>query len=137
MAKKPKPRIVQSRQPEKKPRPVVARQDSNEPSGWFKFALVAVAITALCYLPSLSNELVNWDDDPNITENPNLQRINEDGLFHAIPNIFDIEKGSVIGNYNPLPIFTFAIEKMIAGDFNTTLIHFTNLLLHLLTVFLP
>lgn len=135
MAKKPKPRIVQSRQPEKKPRPVVVRQDSNEPSGWFKFALVAVAITALCYLPSLSNELVNWDDDPNITENPNLQRINEDGLFHAIPNIFDIEKGAVIGNYNPLPIFTFAIEKMIAGDFNTTLIHFTNLLLHLLTVF--
>jgi len=139
MAKKPKPGKVQQRpQPrpqEKKTAPAVAGQADREPSGWLSFALVAMAITALCYIPSLSNKLVNWDDDPNITENPNLARIREDGLMKAVPHIFDIDKGSVIGNYNPLPILTFAIEKAVAGDFNTTLIHFTNLLLHLLTVF--
>lgn len=139
MAKKPKPGKVQQRpQPrpqEKKARPATGSQADREPSGWLTFALVAMAITALCYIPSLSNKLVNWDDDPNITENPNLARIREDGLMKAVPHIFDIDKGSVIGNYNPLPILTFAIEKAVAGDFNTTLIHFTNLLLHLLTVF--
>ncbi len=139
MAKRPKPGKVQQRPQvrpqERKARPSAASQEDRAPSGWLTYALVAMAITALCYIPSLSNKLVNWDDDPNITENRNLQRINEDGLMHAIPNIFDLEKGSVIGNYNPLPILTFAIEKAIAGDFNTTLIHFTNLLLHLLTVF--
>ncbi len=90
-----------------------------------------MAITAACYLPSLSNDLVNWDDDPNITENPNLQRIDRQSLI----NIFDIDKGNVIGNYNPLPIFTFYLEKWAVGEFNPTLIHFNNLLLHILTVF--
>lgn len=143
MAKKPLPGKAQQRpQPRPQPKPQaktkVATGESREPAGWLTFALVALAITALCYLPSLSNDLVNWDDDPNITENPNLARINEDGLAKAIPDIFSIEKGAVIGNYNPLPILTFAIEKSLAGGFgekHTRLIHITNLLLHLLTVF--
>ncbi len=101
-----------------------------EPAGWLRWALIAMAITGACYLPTLSNELVNWDDDPNITENPNLVRIDGESLR----NIFSIEKGEVIGNYNPLPIFTFYLEKWVAGDINTTLIHFNNLILHLLTV---
>ena len=62
--------------------------DSGRSNGWFTFVAVVLAITAACYFPSLSNALVNWDDDPNITENPNLQRINEDGLAKAIPAIF-------------------------------------------------
>jgi len=144
MAKKPLPGKAQQRpQPRPQPKPQAkakpaATGESREPAGWLTFALVALAITALCYLPSLSNGLVNWDDDPNITENPNLARINEDGLAKAIPDIFSIEKGAVIGNYNPLPILTFAIEKSLAGGFgekHTRLIHITNLLLHLLTVF--
>ena len=102
-----------------------------EPLGWLKWTLIAVALTGACYLPSLDNKLVNWDDDANLIENPNLQHIDAASLR----NIFDIDKGNVIGNYNPLPIFTFALEKLAAGEFNTTLIHIDNLLLHLLTVF--
>ncbi|MEQ1744730.1 MAG: tetratricopeptide repeat protein [Saprospiraceae bacterium] len=101
-----------------------------EPAGWLRWALVAMAISGACYLPTLSHKLVNWDDDPNITENPNLVHI--DG--QSLRNIFDIEKGEVIGNYNPLPIFTFYLEKWAAGEINTTLIHFNNLVLHLLTI---
>ena len=109
-------------------------------SGWLTFALVALAITAACYLPSLSNALVNWDDDPNITENPNLEMVGKGQPWGAtISNIFDVNKGAVIGNYNPLPILSFAIEKSISGgEFDegyTKLIHIDNLLLHLLTVF--
>lgn len=142
MAKKPKPgkgpQRPQPRPQEQKARPASSTTEKTAASGWINFALAVLAITAICYMPSISNSLVNWDDDPNITENPNLQRINEDGLFRAIPDIFDIDKGAVIGNYNPLPILTFAIEKKLAGGFgdkHTKLIHITNLLLHLLTVF--
>lgn len=91
----------------------------------------AIVITALVYIPSLSSQLVNWDDPNNIYENPNLEVINGE----SIKNIFDLKKGNIIGNYNPLPILTFAIEKKLAGDFNPKLIHTTNLVLHLATVF--
>ena len=113
------------------PKPAAATGNGWEAAGWLRWALIAMAISAACYLPTLGNGLVNWDDDPNITENPNLQRV--DG--QSLKNIFDLEKGNVIGNYNPLPILTFAMEKELAGGFNTTLIHFDNLLLHILTVF--
>jgi tetratricopeptide (TPR) repeat protein len=116
---------------------VVSLGNHLEPVGWRSYAIAVLIITALCYLPSLQNALVNWDDDPNITENPNLERIGNGASWgETIVNIFDIKKGAVIGNYNPLPILTFGIEKAIAGDFNTTLIHFTNMVLHLLTVLL-
>lgn len=109
-------------------------------SGWLPFAIVALLITAACYFPSLSNALVNWDDDPNITENPNLEMVgNGQPWSTTIANVFDIDKGAVIGNYNPLPILTFAVEKSISGgqfdEGYTRLIHTDNLLLHLLTVF--
>jgi tetratricopeptide (TPR) repeat protein len=102
--------------------------------------LIVLAVTAACYLPSLSNALVNWDDDPNITENPNLEMVGRGQSWGTtISNIFDIEKGAVIGNYNPLPILTFAIEKALTGgEFDadyTRMIHTNNLILHLLTVF--
>ncbi len=138
MAKKPLP--TRPHKPQPKPqqaKPVKTKAAAAtagtawEAAGWLKWALIAMAITAACYLPTLGYDLVNWDDDPNIRENPNLQHI--DG--QSLRNIFDIDKGNVIGNYNPLPIFTFALEKMITGEFNTTLIHFNNLVLHLLTVF--
>ena len=53
-----------------------------------------------------------------------------------ISRIFNPETGTVIGNYNPLPIFTFAIEKALVGFENPFLFHLDNLLLHLLCVFL-
>ncbi|MFN0013083.1 MAG: tetratricopeptide repeat protein [Saprospiraceae bacterium] len=138
MAKKnipnrPQPKPKQNVSNQAKPSRSQASQPGNrwEPAGWLRWALVAMAISGACYLPTLSHKLVNWDDDPNITENPNLIHI--DG--QSLRNIFDIEKGEVIGNYNPLPIFTFYLEKWAAGEINTTLIHFNNLVLHLLTIF--
>lgn len=145
MAKKPlpgktHPRPIQRPQPKPQTKVTVfsGEAESSEPKGWLPFAVAALIITALCYLPSVSNSFVNWDDPSNILENPNLQRINEDGLLKAVPDIFSIEKGAVIGNYNPLPILTFAIEKKLAGGFNPSfakLVHVDNVIFHLLTVF--
>ncbi len=113
-------------------------------SGWLQIA-IALLVTAICYWPSIGNEFVNWDDDPNITENPNVLRAGSQETFgNTVSNIFSLEKGNVIGNYNPLPILTFAMEKSyLKADFKkkedmqryTSLVHTNNLILHLLVVF--
>jgi len=127
-----KPQSVQRNAPSKsKPATTKAVGNGWEPIGWLRYALICLAITAACYIPSLSNGFVNWDDPPNFLENPNLEVLD----FESLKNIFSIEKGAVIGNYNPLPVFTFYVEKWIAGDFDSTLMHGTNLLFHLLSVF--
>lgn len=133
MAKKPTP--TPSKKPQPKPSKPVRTIDGER--NWLTLGLIALAVTAICYLPSLRNEFVNWDDPKNITENENLLLVGKGQSWGtAIANIFDIEKGNVIGNYNPLPIFTFALEKSLNdGEFSATLTHTVNLLLHLLTVF--
>ena len=106
--------------------------------GWINYGLIVLAITAACYFPSLSNQLVNWDDDPNIVENPNIEQVGKGVTWgETVRNIFDVDKGNVIGNYNPLPILTFAVEKSLAGNqISPRLIHTTNLVLHLATVWM-
>ena len=66
--------------------------------------LIALIITTIAFLPSLQNEFVNWDDDVNLYENENTN-----GL--TAQNIKNIFTSDVIGNYNPLPILSFAIER--------------------------
>jgi len=134
MAKKPE--TAPSKKTQTKSSTLSGQKGSNE-SNWLKLALVVLAITAACYLPTLGHDFVNWDDSKNITENPNLQLVGK-GIPWSITlqNIFDLERGHVIGNYNPLSILTFAVEKSLnGGEFNPTLTHSVNLLLHLLTVF--
>jgi len=92
--------------------------------------IAVLVVTALVFANCLSNDFVNWDDDVNILENTNLDGFTAEN----IGRIFHPEHGRVIGNYNPLPIFTFAIEKAIFG-LNPTVFHFNNLLLHLICVF--
>ncbi|MFN0215068.1 MAG: tetratricopeptide repeat protein [Saprospiraceae bacterium] len=128
----------------KKPVSAAAKKNSNtsSPKGgnqpnWLLLSILVLAITAACYVPTLKHDFVNWDDTANITENPNLQLVGK-GLpwANTLLNIFNPQTGHVIGNYNPLPILTFALEKSLnGGEFSAGLTHFGNLLLHLLTVF--
>jgi tetratricopeptide (TPR) repeat protein len=132
----------------KKPRSASAVKAQSGPSSsaqaggsdfkWLQLPLVVLAITAACYLPSLNNNYVNWDDTANITENPNLLLVGKgQSWINTISNIFDLDRGNVIGNYNPLAILTFAVEKSLnGGEFSPELSHTINLLLHLLTVFM-
>jgi tetratricopeptide (TPR) repeat protein len=93
------------------------------------FALIGVlVITFICFIPSLSADFVNWDDDYNILNNENLKAFR----FQDIKGIFT---SHVIGNYNPLPILMFAIEKAIFG-LNPFVFHVNNVLLHLACTFL-
>lgn len=96
-------------------------------------AIIVVLVTFLCFTSALNNEFVNWDDDRNFYENPLVQNINKENFWDHTKDIFT---SGVIGNYNPLPIWTFAIEKLWFGFENPTYWHFNNILLHLICVFL-
>ena len=69
------------------------------------------AILFTCYL-TFSNvknfHFVNWDDDRNFYENQLITSLNSENFWSNTSRIF---KEDVIGNYNPLTIWTFALEK--------------------------
>jgi len=98
--------------------------------------MIAVASTLLitfaCFYNTLDHQFVNWDDDKNFYENQDIVSINDDNFWSKTKDIFS---NQVIGNYNPLAIWTFAIEKQVYGLDNTGKWHLTNVLLHLICVF--
>lgn len=115
-----------------------ALTSSNSPNKfYFIFAALGItAVTLLVFIPSFKLQFVNWDDPFNLTENPTLKAFATQWNWQAVKTIFTT---NVIGNYNPLPIFTFAIEKyFFANDplLNPFIFHFDNVLLHLMCTFL-
>ena len=86
-----------------------------------------LVMTLLIYARAFGYDFVNWDDDFNISENPNLRHLDW-------ANVKGIFTSHVIGNYNPLPIFTFALEKHFFG-LDPTVFHTTNVLLHVACVY--
>jgi protein O-mannosyl-transferase len=94
----------------------------------WKYILGALALTLIAFLPVFTNDFVNWDDDYNLANNNNTALLNWD-------NIVNIFSQPVIGNYNPLPILTFAIERKFFG-LDPTVYHVNNIILHLICVFL-
>ncbi len=112
--------------------PVENTKNSFSNVNWLP-ALVAVVITFLCFTTAINNEFVNWDDDRNFYENPLIQNINKENFWDHTKDIFT---SGVIGNYNPLPIWTFAVEKIWFGFENPSYWHFNNIFLHLICVFL-
>lgn len=109
-----------------------AKTKSRSGSGFWNQAnllpLIGVlVVTFIVFANSIGNDFVNWDDQVNLTENPHMNGF----TWENIKKIFSTP---VIGNYNPLPIFTFAIEKAIFG-LKPGVFHFNNLLLHLVCVF--
>ncbi|MDF1694939.1 MAG: tetratricopeptide repeat protein [Saprospiraceae bacterium] len=95
--------------------------------------LAALVITLGCFYNTTQNEFVNWDDDRNFYENEYVSTINKDNFWKQTKKIFT---SNVIGNYNPLTIWTFAVEKRVYGFENPGKWHATNIALHLICVFL-
>ncbi len=93
---------------------------------------VILLITSGCFYTSLNNGYVNWDDDKNFAENELITTINDKTFWENSSKIF---KTHVIGNYNPLSIFSFAVEQKVFGLDQPYYWHRDNLLLHLGCVF--
>src|SRR5262245_53626200 len=101
---KKKPKAKQTQPVRKSPQPTQKRAKAKT---WNPYAFLAIIllISLVCYLPALRNELLAWDDDLYITNNP---------LVHSI-NLADIFSQYVMGNYHPLTILTFAIQYQLFG----------------------
>jgi tetratricopeptide (TPR) repeat protein len=105
---------------------------TNNKHAWWP-GILAAFITFLCFTSAINNEFVNWDDDRNFYENPLVQNINKDNFWQNTKEIFN---SGVIGNYNPLTIWTFAIEKVQFGFDKPSSWHLNNIFLHLICVLL-
>ena len=107
------------------------------PSFWTNYphllsVFSALIITFACFFNTTNNQFVNWDDDRNFYENEHVTTINKDNFWSNSKKIFT---SNVIGNYNPLTIWTFAVEKRMYGFEKPGKWHTTNIILHLICVF--
>ena len=84
-------------------------------------------LTVIVYLPSLSNGLVNWDDNGYVN-NPYVNDLSLAGIVKLFSVYF-------LGNYHPLTLLSLGIDRLIGGD-NPFMFHSTNLVLHLLNTYL-
>ncbi|MFA5815906.1 MAG: tetratricopeptide repeat protein [Bacteroidales bacterium] len=94
---------------------------------WLLVAFILV-MTFLVFSPVLKSDFVYWDDDVNVTINPNVRELNA----ASIKNIFT---HTVVGGYTPLTTLSFAVENHFFG-MKPGVFHFNNLLLHLLCTLL-
>lgn len=97
------------------------------------FLLALLLITFVALLPCLSLGFVDWDDPANVLTNPQLAGFEGDWSWKAVAHIFT---SSTSGNYNPLSIFTFAIEKYLFAPVPGSapfIFHFDNLWMHLVS----
>lgn len=96
--------------------------------------LAVLIITFFTFSYALNNTWVSWDDDRNFMENEYVRNINSSNFWAYTKKIFTTD---VIGGYNPLSVWTFALEKMAFGmeDADLKWWHLNNILLHLLCVF--
>ena len=81
-------------------------------------ALVVIA----CFLPTLRNDFVLWDDDLNFTDNPSYRGLS----WHHLRWMFTTIHA---GHYQPLSWVTLGLDYSLWG-MNPTGYHLTNLLLH-------
>ena len=121
--------------------PVSKQIKSNQPQRktdyyFWGFGFLILLITFLAFKHSLSLNFVNWDDQENILENATLRNFSITWDWKDVKTIF---MSNVMGGYNPLYIFTFAIEKYFFAPnpvLNPFIFHFDNLWMHLICTFL-
>lgn len=103
---------------------------------YWGFGFLILLITFLVFKHSLSLDFVNWDDQENIIDNATLRNFAVLWDWKDVKTIF---MSNVMGGYNPLPIFTFAIEKYFFAHnplLNPFIFHLDNLWMHLVCTFL-
>jgi tetratricopeptide (TPR) repeat protein len=113
------------------PKTISKSKNSTEKLSLKKDGLILAAILAITlflFAPTFNFSFVNWDDDVNLTNNPNVTQLNK----QTINNIFT---ETVIGGYTPLTTLSFALEYISVG-LKPGPYHVHNVILHLICVFL-
>ena len=85
-------------------------------------------VTFIAFCPVLKAQFLNWGDVSTITDNTNV-------MTGDFPHLKAMFKATIEGVHSPLAQLSFWIENRFGG-MNSLLVHFDNLLLHLLATFL-
>lgn len=86
--------------------------------GW---ALFAVLLTCMVYIPNFSADFVNWDDWEYVYENPTIR---------SFDNWRDLLWKPMQGNHHPITMFSLALNYAISGN-DAWSYHLFNILIHL------
>lgn len=113
------------------PQPRGTGADRRSGAARLPWSLAGILLTTvLVYLPSLRNELTNWDDNQYLLNHPLVNQLS----FQTLANLF-APTTYALGNYHPLTLLTYALEWHFAGA-NPFVYHVTSLLLHLVSTVL-
>lgn len=95
---------------------------------WLWLALILL-LTVLAYANAVNNDFIyQFDDDLYVTDNPDIKALTSHNLYRMFTT-------SYVGLYLPLTMLTYAVEYHFFG-LDATAYHITNLLLHLINVWL-
>jgi tetratricopeptide (TPR) repeat protein len=89
---------------------------------------VVVLVTAFLYAPARNHQFTNWDDNGQITANPDIRDLSPQGVARIFSS-FSLQL------YQPLTSLGFAIEYRLFG-LNPHVFHTVNILLHLVNILL-
>ena len=90
--------------------PALEKSFWNKPANQFLFVGTIALITFVFFSTCLNNQLTNWDDLGYVIYNQYIK----DSSAQGILNIFKLSS-TVMGNYHPLTILTYAIEYSYCG----------------------
>lgn len=118
--------MAKAKQKAKPIQPVAGRiKNINSLQGWGNYFLpIVLAITFICFFPSLQNKFTNLDDTQYLVENPVVKDFNSENLKTIFSEQF-------VGNYQPLTMLSYMIEYKLFG-LNPFGYHLMNLLFHFL-----
>jgi len=81
-------------------------------------------LTFIVFFPALNNALTNWDDPHYLNDNPLIRKLNAENIKRIFTEVF-------FGNYQPLHIFSYAIEYHFY-KLNPAGYHTTSVIMHLI-----
>lgn len=85
-----------------------------------------IALTVIVFFPSLHGGYLNWDDDIQILNNPDVINLSIESIKNYFTSFY-------IKPYQPLASLSFGLEYCFFGN-NPLVPHITNLVLHLLNI---
>lgn len=85
-------------------------------------------LTFIVFFPALNNALTNWDDPHYLNDNPLIRSLSAQNIKKIFTEVF-------FGNYQPLHIFSYAIEYHFY-KLNPVGYHTTSVVMHLIVTFL-
>ena len=95
------------------------------------FIAASIALVTWLFLKAtLNNQFTNWDDNGYVGTNPLVKDLSASGLAHMFST-----STSVMGNYHPLTILSYAIEYSKVG-LEPFLYHADSLVLHVINTML-